>query len=216
MSRLKNKILLLVLLLPLCSIGFAQENRLIQFSGVVVSGDALKPVPYTNIIIKNTYRGTVSDFYGFFSFVARESDTLEFSCLGFKTSEYIVPDTLHSNKYSLIQILSTDTILLKETVIRPWPTQEQFSEAFIRLNIPDDDLERARKNLARAEMKERMEQSGMDGSMNYKYAMQQKQSQLYYVGQYAPNNLLNPIAWAQFIQAWQRGDFKKKSVSEEE
>ena len=115
----------------------------------------------------------------------------------------------------MIQILRTDTFLLKETIIRPWPTQEQFHEAFIRLNIPDDDLERAKRNLARAEMKERMEQSGMDGSMNYKYAMQQKQSQLYYVGQYAPNNLLNPIAWAQFIQAWQRGDFKKKKKTED-
>jgi len=25
-----------------------------------------------------------------------------------------------------------------------------------------------------------------------------------------PNNLLNPIAWAKFIKAWKRGDFKKK------
>ncbi len=216
MNKLNNSKLLLLFLTFFAITAKGQNQDLIQFSGIVVSGDDLKPVPYTNIIIKNTYRGTVSDFYGFFSFVAKESDTLEFSCLGFKTSEYIVPDTLHSNKYSLIQILRTDTFLLKETVIRPWPTQEQFHEAFIRLNIPDDDLERAKRNLARAEMKERMEQSGMDGSMNYKYAMQQKQSQLYYVGQYAPNNLLNPIAWAQFIQAWQRGDFKKKKTTEED
>lgn len=216
MNKLINANLLLLFLMFFAFSVRGQNQDLIQFSGIVVSGDDLKPVPYTNIIIKNTYRGTVSDFYGFFSFVAKESDTLEFSCLGFKTSEYIVPDTLHSNKYSLIQILRTDTFLLKETVIRPWPTQEQFHEAFIRLNIPDDDLERAKRNLARAEMKERMEQSGMDGSMNYKYAMQQKQSQLYYVGQYAPNNLLNPIAWAQFIQAWQRGDFKKKKTTEED
>lgn len=216
MNKLNNSLVILLFMMFLAFHAKGQEQNLIQFSGIVVSGDDLKPVPYTNIIIKNTYRGTVSDFYGFFSFVAKESDTLEFSCLGFKTSEYIVPDTLHSNKYSLIQILRTDTFLLKETVIRPWPTQEQFHEAFIRLNIPDDDLERAKRNLARAEMKERMEQSGMDGSMNYKYAMQQKQSQLYYVGQYAPNNLLNPIAWAQFIQAWQRGDFKKKKTTEED
>ena len=215
MKKRNHALLLFLLVFLTGTFAKAQDNNLIQFSGVVVSGDGLKPVPYTNIIIKNTYRGTVSDFYGFFSFVARKTDTLEFSCIGFKTSEYIVPDTLHSNKYSLIQILRTDTFLLKETIIRPWPTQEQFHEAFIRLNIPDDDLERAKRNLARAEMKERMEQSGMDGSMNYKYAMQQKQSQLYYVGQYAPNNLLNPIAWAQFIQAWQRGDFKKKKKTED-
>ncbi len=215
MKKRNHALLLFLLVFLTGTFAKAQDNNLIQFSGVVVTGDSLKPVPYTNIIIKNTYRGTVSDYYGFFSFVAKKTDTLEFSCLGYKTSEYIIPDTLHSNKYSLIQILRTDTFLLKETIIRPWPTQEQFHEAFIRLNIPDDDLERAKRNLARAEMKERMEQSGMDGSMNYKYAMQQKQSQLYYVGQYAPNNLLNPIAWAQFIQAWQRGDFKKKKKTED-
>ena len=193
-------------------IGRAQnENRdLIQFSGVVVSGDSLRPVPFTSIMIKNTSRGTVADYYGFFSFVAKIKDTIEFTSMGYKRSHYLIPDTLKGNHYSLIQMLSGDTILLRETVIYPWPTQEQFREAFLKLNIPDDDLERAKKNLERADMKERMNSKGMDGSLNYKYAMQQKQSQLYYVGQYAPNNLLNPIAWAKFIQAWQNGDFKKK------
>jgi len=26
----------------------------------------------------------------------------------------------------------------------------------------------------------------------------------------APMNILNPLAWADFIKAWKRGDFKKK------
>jgi hypothetical protein len=30
------------------------------------------------------------------------------------------------------------------------------------------------------------------------------------VGQLPKNNLLNPIAWAQFIQAWKNGDFRRK------
>jgi len=51
---------------------------------------------------------------------------------------------------------------------------------------------------------------GMDGSMNFKNQMQQQYSKLYYAGQLPPNNLLNPIAWAKFIQAWQNGDFKRK------
>ena len=196
----------------LLSPAFAQNHNkdLVQFSGVVVTGDSLKPIPFTSIIIKGTFRGTVSDYYGFFSFVAKKTDTIEFSCLGFKKAHYIIPDTLTENKYSLIQMMNNDTIFLKETVIYPWPTQEQFKEAFLRLNIPDDDLERARRNLARAEIKEKYQKLSMDGSMNYKNAMQQKTSQLYYAGQAPPNNLLNPIAWSKFIQAWQNGDFKKK------
>ncbi|MBK6839366.1 MAG: hypothetical protein IPG90_14770 [Bacteroidetes bacterium] len=44
---------------------------LVQFSGIVVTSDSLNPVPYTSIMIRNTYRGTVGDYYGFFSFVAK-------------------------------------------------------------------------------------------------------------------------------------------------
>ena len=202
--------LAILFLLPFFSIAQNHYKDLVQFSGVIVTGDSLKPIPFTSIIIKGTYRGTISDYYGFFSFVAQKTDTIEFSCLGFKKAHYIIPDTLSGNKYSLIQMMSGDTILLRETIIYPWPTQEQFKNAFLRLNIPDDDLERAKKNLARAEIKEKYENLAMDGSMNYKYAMQQKSSQLYYAGQAVPNSLLNPIAWAKFIQAWQNGDFKRK------
>ncbi len=186
------------------------NSDLIQFSGVIVSGDSLKHLPFSAVIIKNTHRGTISDYYGFFSIVAKKSDTIEFSSMGYKKAMYVIPDTLMDTKYSLIQMLTTDTIQLPETVVHPWPTQEQFREAFINLRVPDDDMDRAKKNLARAEQKENWQNTAMDGSMNYKSYMNQKQSQLYYIGQYQPNNLLNPIAWAQFIEAWQRGDFKKK------
>ena len=44
--------------------------ELVQFSGVVVTNDSLQPIPYTSVIIKHAYRGTLTDYYGFFSFVA--------------------------------------------------------------------------------------------------------------------------------------------------
>jgi len=100
--------------------------------------------------------------------------------------------------------------LLKETVIYPWPTIEQFKQAFVNLEIPDDDLERAKKNLAQAEMKERFENYKMNASMNYRNYINNQTSKLYYAGQFPPNNLLNPIAWAKFIKAWREGKFKKK------
>ena len=199
---------------------FAQEKGsqipLIQFSGVVVTSDSLKPVPFVTVIIKHTNRGTLSDFYGFFSFVARLGDTVEFSSVGYKKARYILPDTLRENRYSLIQMLNRDTIMLKETIIYPWPTREQFKEAFMNLKVPDDDLERAKRNLARAERKDRLEEFKMDGNMNQKYYMEQKMNQLYYAGQLPPNNLLNPIAWAKFIQAWKNGDFKRKNKDKEQ
>jgi hypothetical protein len=185
-------------------------DGLVQFSGVVVTGDSLRPVPFVSIIIKNSYRGTISDFNGFFSFVAQFNDTVEFSAIGFKKARYVIPDTLNTDRYSLIKILSRDTVLLQETVIYPWPTKDQFRQAFLNLKVPDDDYERAKRNMALEEMRDLMVNLPLDGSGNYKALMMEKQNKLYMAGQYPSISLLNPIAWAKFIEAWQRGDYKRK------
>jgi len=189
--------------------GDANEKReLIQFSGVIVTGDSLNKVPYVNIIITNSNRGTISDFFGYFSFVAQEQDTIQFSAVGFKKAQFVIPDSLSINRYSLIQLMVRDTILLPETFIYPWPTKEQFRQAFMNLDIPDDDLERAKKNLELAEMRERYKATGMDASMNFTNAMQEQSTKLYYAGQNPPIGLLNPIAWVKFIEAWKKGELK--------
>jgi hypothetical protein len=195
----------------------AQNNKrkpgdLLQFSGVVVSGDSLQPVPFTAITIKGTYRGTLSDYYGFFSFVAQEGDTIEFSVLGFQKSTYILPDSLDGSRYSIIQVLNQDTVMLPTTVIYPWPTKEQIYEYFLKAPVPDDDLERARKNLAQETIVDMALTVPMDATMNYRNSMSQYNTRLYNAGQIPMNNLLNPIAWAKFVQAWKKGEFKKKTT----
>ena len=215
---MSTKLYIIVILLICSSTLFAQQKvtpqnvkrDLIQFSGVVIEGDSLRPVPYASIIVRKSNRGTVSDYFGYFSFVAQKLDTIEFSAIGYNDAVFIIPDTLSNNKYSLIQVLRTDTIKLQITEVFPWPTKEQFKQAFLKLNLPDDDMTHAERNMARADMKERMTGMAMDASLNYKYTMQQYQSKLYYAGQLPPNNLLNPIAWAKFIQAWKNGDFSNK------
>lgn len=197
------------------SLGIAQNNKrqpgdLLQFSGVVVSGDSLQPVPFTAITVKGTYRGTLSDYYGFFSFVAQEGDTIEFSVIGFQKSTYILPDSLEGSRYSIIQVLNQDTIMLPTTVIYPWPTKEQIYEYFLKAPVPDDDLERARKNLAQETIVDMALTVPMDATMNYRNTMNQYNTRLYNAGQIPMNNLLNPIAWAKFVQAWKKGEFKKK------
>lgn len=183
---------------------------LVQFSGAVVTGDSLHPVSFTHIIDHNTGFGTICDYYGYFSFVARKGDTITFSAIGFKKGRFVIPDTIQNNRYTMFQVMTSDTVYLSETVIYPWPTKEQFKEAFLNLEIPDDDLEIARKNLDRYELYVRAEAMPMDGSMNYRNYIDQTVSKLYYAGQTQPISLLNPFAWAQFIKAWQDGKFKRK------
>ncbi len=191
---------------------FAQPGRqgdLIQFSGVVVT-DSLSPVPFTNILIRNTYRGTMSDVYGYFSFVAQEGDTVLFSAVGFERSQYVIPSDLDDNKYSMIHVMSRDTVQLREIAVYPWPSKEQFRDAFLNLRLPDDDYQLALKNLSPAEMVQRMENLPPDAYQSFRYQMQLDQTRLYYAGGTPNINLFNPIAWAQFLQAWQNGDFKRK------
>ena len=209
---------LLLLLLSLVAFkAYPQRyDDLVQFSGVVVTADSLRPVPFANISVVKTGRGTTSDYWGFFSLVVHKNDLVSFSAVGYKSGLFRIPDSLTQNRYSLIQVMSSDTIMLTETVIYPWPSKEQFRHAFLTLKIPDDDIEIARRNLAYMEMREIYgrnydpERYGFTPGQSYHNYMSAQADKLYYRGQTMPNNLLNPIAWAKFIQAWKRGDFKKK------
>ena len=189
-------------------------KNLVQFSGAVVTSDSLKPVPFAHIMDHNNGFGTISDYYGYFSFVAERGDTVIFSAIGFKKGVFIIPDTMHSNRYTMFQVMTADTVYLSETVIYPWPTPEQFKEAFLSLELPEinDDIAIARRNMERYELAVRAETMPMDGSMNYQNYIDQTVSKLYYAGQTQPISLLNPFAWAQFIQAWKDGQFKRKNV----
>ncbi len=186
-----------------------KPRKVIQFSGLVVTGDSLRPVPFSNIWVKNTRRGTISDYHGFFSISVRENDTLRFSAVGFKEVDYVVPDTLTAARYSTIQLMTRDTIHLPETVIYPWPTREQFRYAFLNTEIPDDDLDRALRNLERAEMRERFENMPQDGYSNFRYMTNQHSERLYYAGQKPPMRIFDPFAWGKFIKAWREGRFKR-------
>ena len=210
----KSILLLIVALVGLLGVNYAQEdsndNKIIQFSGVILDSDSLQPIPHTTIVVINSNKGTVADINGIFSFVAEQGDSIRFSSIGFKDAYYVIPDTLNTKKYSLIQLLSTDTLLLRTHMVYPWPSKEQFKQEFLNTRIPTDDLDRANANLAQAEMRERMQDMPGSGSENFKYENYNRSQQAYYAGQYPTWSVLNPIAWAQFIQAWNNGDFKKK------
>lgn len=208
--------LFILLTLSVYKAGAQVYNDLVQFSGVVVTADSLRPVPFANIAVAKTGRGTTSDYWGFFSIVVHKKDIIAFSAVGYKTGTFRIPDTLSENRYSLIQVMASDTIMLTETVIYPWPSKAQFRHAFLTLDIPDDDIEIARRNLAYMEMREIYgrnydpERYGFTPGQSYRSYMSSKTDKLYYNGQIMPNNLMNPLAWAKFIKAWKRGDFKKK------
>ena len=212
----KNIFSLFFILAAFCFYGQAPttpaktKKKLIQLSGVIVESDSLKPLPFTSIIVKGTNHGTVSDYYGFFTIVAQPGDELTFVSIAYKDASYLIPDTLSASNYSIIQVMRKDTFELPEANIYPWPSKDEFKRAFLKLDVPHNDYDRAQKNMADADMRELAKGISMDAQGNYSYAMQQRYTKLYYAGQYPPNNLLNPIAWGQFIKAWKNGKLKRQ------
>jgi len=212
------RILYLTILLAITSVTInAQkttvQDSVIQFSGLVVTeaedGD-VKVLPYTNIGIVGTSRGTSSDRDGFFSIVAKKGETVRFTAIGFKDASYTISDTLSRQLYSYVQIMSEDSILLPEAVIYPWPDREYFKYEFLAIDISDELREKAEENLAAEVLEELRYAIPADGTEATNLELRTNAQNFQYVGQTKPQNIFNPLAWKKFIDAWRRGDFKKK------
>jgi hypothetical protein len=188
----------------------ADSVRLIQLSGVVITSDSLTQMPFTTVFDKTTRRGTICDYYGYFSMVVVPGDTLMFNYYGFKPSSFIVPDTLVENRYSIIHIMDVDTINLPMVTIYPWPSKEDFARAFLEMKPYDDALRRAQKQLSGESLAFAASKVSTDGSLSFGWAQNQRNTKLYTMGQSPVNNLLNPYSWASFIQAWKSGKLAKE------
>ena len=208
-------ILLIVSLLIITTSARAQDNknnRLVQFSGMVLDGsdEQLYPVPYTNILVKNKGRGTYSDLKGFFSIVVEKGDVIVFSAIGYKTVEYQIPEDLEDERYSIVQLMTQDTINLPETVVFPWPSREHFKLEFLAMDVTPELQERAARNLANETLRRMRNDVSVDGNEHADYYLRQQAREYYYIGQQPPMNIFNPVAWKKFFDSWKNGDFKKK------
>ena len=188
----------------------AQEKKIIQFSGYVLTPDSLLGVPFVNIYESKSLKGTTSYIDGFFSFAAETGDTIIFSSIGFKQSYFVIPQNLITNKYSIVKLLPQDTTLIDSVVIYPWPTKELLKQAFLDIKLEETDSDRAARNLEREYLREIGEMMAYDADENNDYYMRTEAQKFYYAGQAPPQNIFNLFAWAKFIEAWKRGDFKKR------
>ena len=130
------------------------NTDLLQFAGMVISGDSTKsniePVFYCHVVIKNKKRATISNMDGLFSIVAEPNDTILFSSIGYAPNYLVIPDTITSKKYSVIHILQPDTITLREMVIYPFPTKDEFRREFLNLDIKDDPIANFERTFGKA------------------------------------------------------------------
>jgi CarboxypepD_reg-like domain len=187
------------------------KDSVVQLYGVVMTADSLQALQSVTVAVKGQNRGTVTNSQGVFSIVVLKGDEIEFTSVGFRPKKVTIPNNIQSNQYSIVQLMVTDTVYLAATIIKARPSREQFERDFINTITPDDQLETARKNNndnTRRFMMATLPRDGREASNSY---LKRESAKSYYSGQLAPMNILNPLAWAEFVKAWKRGDFKKKS-----
>jgi hypothetical protein len=116
----RYSIVLIVLLLFSKSV-LGQENDVtykVLFRGLVYDASTLKPIPDTQIMIKNSLT-SVSGDDGTFSIYLFKEDTVVFKTLGYKPTVYSLSDTLSGNEFVAGIYLTNDTISIPDVVIVP-------------------------------------------------------------------------------------------------
>jgi len=211
-SNMKNLVAVCLLLFVSSGV-LAQsfEQDAVRLTGIILDADDRQPVPYASIQIDGTQFGTSSDNSGHFTLFMNPGDTLVFSSVGYRDSKFVMPYTVSSDTYSLIQLMRKETVLLDEVVVFPWPTLQNFERAFLDVNIEKDKMEEVV-----VEVKRELD-SNINASRESKYYYEQMRYQkLYEVNNdFGPNNFLNPMRWSNFIQDVTSGKLKQNKEKED-
>lgn len=194
----------------------AQVKPIVQFSGLVYNVDSNVVVPYVSIINRSD-KGKVfsANHQGYFSFVAHEGDTIVFSAIGYRREALVIPANIRDKKYTVIIKLKAEVVNLPMVRVLPWASIDDFNRDFMAMKFADDDLEIAKKNVARTSLMAMAKTLPRDGTemnnlnfQNNHIALSNKN-----MNQRGANPLLNPFAWGALIQQIMQGD-KSRSNSD--
>ncbi len=130
-------------------------RKVFQLSGLIVSKNGQNPVPFAKISIKDSRRGGYAKMEGFYSLPVYLTDTIYFSSIGFKPTEFVVADYLKkyqgnvtSNFIYVINYLEEDSITLPLVQIFPYNTQMELKTAILETDLPENiENVNARNNL---------------------------------------------------------------------
>ncbi len=119
---MKRILLFVVLIYLTASTGFCQQTgnkgSTILFHGIIMDAGTLAPVSNTQILINNAF-SYVSNSDGTFGFYVYRGDTVKFKHLGFKTTLWLVSDSLKGNEFNAGIFMHSDTVSIGEVIIVP-------------------------------------------------------------------------------------------------
>lgn len=202
------------LLVALLAVTFAQAQedpgrKVIQLSGVILNADSTDALPGVNIYVPTKGRGTSSNHFGYFSLPVAAGDSVVFSFIGLERQSFKVPENVDRDQISLILTMTEDAYTLSEVEVMPYPTEEEFKNAVLAMNV-EDEIPLDRGNLSPQLLLRWAEQMPASGNENFRGFQNQQMMQIQ--DRYGPRSfpLLNPFAWAKFIQSIKNGDLKSR------
>ena len=209
-----KRVYLLALLITVCGVmaisdGYAQnKRRIIQLSGIVLGEDSVSGLPGVHVYVPKAGRGTSTQPNGFFSMPVLVGDSVVISSVGYIRRHYIVPESPDEFMTIIIE-MATDNTFLRDVVIMPFPTEEVFKQAVLALNVPLNENGIDKRNLNAELMALMMQNTPMDGNLNYRYYMNQYNQSISDRSQVRVNPFLNPFNWARFFRDLKQNKKKK-------
>ena len=202
-------------ILIICFAGFGtlvsgqekSEKKLVQFTGIIQQTDSNVVVPYVsirNVSYQNQF--FASNHQGYFSFVAHQGDTIEFTAIGYRKTQVVIPESEESRHSGIVK-METSVTNLPAVVVLPWASVEEFNLAFLSLEIADDDYLLAKRNLSRESLMAmaRVAPRSANEIQNYNAISSHLNMTNRNINQRYANPLLNPFAWARFIDQISKG-----------
>jgi hypothetical protein len=186
-----------------------REKKVIQLSGIILNSDSTDAVPGVNIYVPKKGRGTSSGRFGYFSMPVLEGDSIIFSFIGLKKQSFKIPEIVENDRISLILTMEVDEIALAEIEVMPYPTEAEFKQAILAMNVVDP-MSISRANMSPEMLLRWAESMPASSNENFRYFQQGRMLQNQDLYGPRPLRLLDPFAWSQFIRSIKRGDLKRK------
>ena len=189
-----------------------QEKKIVQFSGIITSSGAQIPVPYVTVTNEShNNQSLASNHEGFFSFVAHEGDTIRFSSVGYESLTFVVPKVA-GDKYTASISMNSLITEIEAVMPYPWASIEEFNIAFLALDLGDDDVLIAQKNISPEKLAAlaQIVPRSPDEIQNFNASQRHIQMSNKNMSDRFSNPIFSPIAWGSLINSISKGDFSRK------
>jgi CarboxypepD_reg-like domain len=207
--------IIIILFLPLLIINgqVAEKGRIVQVTGII-SDEESNPVPGASVISHKLKKGTISELSGIYNIVSIPGDTIWLSALGYKSTSFVIPQDIDSKQITRDVKLLNDTIAIKDVVILPWKSYEEFKRDVLAERKIKPEIINMYENLASIQQSiANTYNYSITPEAGYRMVMQQNANALYSRNQSPVNNLLNPFAWAKFFNDIKHGLFKNQKFN---